>query len=300
MRKIYVLVLTAMISLTASGQELLCRVSVSTDNIEGGNNVDKSIFKTLENDLTSFMNDRKWSQYDFKVEEKIECGLQIVVEKALGGDIYSGKIYVQLSRPVFNSSYASPLMSYQDNHLSFKYSANQPFDYDENSYMWTMTSLAAFYANLFLAITFDSHAANSGTPFYNKCVNIISSAPTGEPGWSSSTKERRNRYWLLESFTNPSYETLRQFVYQYHRLGLDVMSQSTAETVTTVLACLESLQKFNSTYANNAGLAILCATKSTEFVNVFSGAPIEDRQKAADMLKRLDPSNSEKYDKMTK
>ena len=299
MKKIYVLLLIGMISLSASAQELLCRVSISTNNMEG-ENTDKTIFSQLERDLTAFMNDRKWSQYNFKTEEKIECGLQIIVEKAMGGDMYQGRVYVQLSRPVFNSSYASPLLSYQDNHLSFKYSSNQQFDYDENSYMWTMTSLAAFYANLFLAITFDSYAPNSGTPFYNKCVNIISSAPSGEPGWSSSTKERRNRYWLLESLTNPSYEALRQFIYQYHRLGLDVMSQNPLETTNLVLTCLESLQKFNTTYSNNAGLAIICATKAVEFTNVFSGAPLEDKQKAAEILKRLDPSNGEKYEKLTK
>ena len=299
MNKVYVLLLAGMISLSASAQELLCRVSVSTNSIQG-ETVDKSIFNQLERDLTAFMNDRKWSQYNFKAEEKIECGLQLIIEKAHGGDIYSGKVYIQLSRPVYNSSYSSPLLSYQDNHLTFKYTANQQFDYDENSYMWTITSLAAFYANLFLAVTFDSHAPNSGTPFYNKCINIISTAPSGEAGWSSSTKESRNRYWLLESLTNPTYETLRQFIYQYHRLGLDVMHHTPIETTTVVLTGLESLQKFNTAYHSNAGLAIICATKATEFVNVFSGAPLEDRQKAAGILKRLDPSNGDKYEKLTK
>ena len=299
MKKIYVLLLAGIISLPASAQELLCRVTISTENLKGVT-VDKAIFSQLERDLTAFMNDRKWSQYNFKAEEKIECGLQIVIDESSGGDIYKGRIYVQLSRPVFNSSYHSPLLSYQDNYLSFRYAANQPFDYDENSYMWTMTSLAAFYANLFLAITFDSYAQNSGTPFYNKCLNIASGAPSGEAGWSSSTGERRNRYWLLESLTNPTYEVLRQFVYQYHRLGLDVMHQNTSETVTTVLSGLESLQKFNTTYHNNTGLAIICATKATEFVNVFSGAPLEDRQKAVEILKRLDPSNGDKYEKLAK
>jgi hypothetical protein len=268
-----------------------------------GATVDKSIFSTLEQNLTSFINDRKWSDYMFKSEEKIECSIQLVIESALGSDMYEGKIYVQLSRPVFNSSYNSPLLSYQDNYLYFKYTTNQPFDYDENSYLWTITSIAAYYANLFLAITFDSHTPNGGTPFYNKCANIVYSAPageTGEKGWVTTTKERNNRYWLLESFTNPSYEALRRFLYQYHRQGLDVMSQSTDEAGTVILAALESLQTLHNTYPGNAGVAVLCRTKSVELINVFSGATMENKQKAATILKRIDPNNTEKYEKMTK
>jgi hypothetical protein len=267
---------------------------------EMSSSVDKSIFSTLEQNLTSFMNERRWSEYTFKAEEKIECNIQLVIDKALGDDLYEGKIFVQLSRPIFNSSYNSPLLSYQDNYLKFKYTNNQPFDYDENSYIWTLTSIAAYYANLFLALTFDSYAPNAGTPFYNKCVNIISGAPSGEIGWLNTTKERRNRYWLLESFTNPSYEAIRRVLYQYHRQGLDVMSQSTANGVSAILSALESLQTLNNTYSGNVAVLIMCVTKSTEFVNIFSGATSEEKQKAAAILKRIDPGNTEKYDKMAK
>jgi hypothetical protein len=302
MKGFLIFILTGFIISTTLAQELLCRVSVSTANMKGvgSNAVDKSIFTTLEQNLTSFMNDRKWSEYNFKTEEKIECAMQLVIDEALGNDIYSGKISVQLSRPVYNSSYNSPLLSYQDNYLKFKYASNQSFDYDENSYLWTITSISAYYANLFLALTFDSQASNGGTAFYNKCVNIISSAPPGETGWLNTTKENRNRYWLLESLTNPSYDALRKFIYSYHREGLDIMSQSTTNGVSTILSALESLQKLYNTYPGNAGIAILCITKSAEFVNVFSGATTEEKQKAATILKKLDPNNMEKYEKMAK
>ncbi len=302
MKKLLIFILAGFISPVASAQELLCRVSVTTANMKGAasNSVDKSIFKTLEQNLSAFMNDRKWSEYSFSAEEKIECGIQLVIEDAPGNDIYKGKIYVNLNRPVYNSSYSSPLLSYQDNYLVFKYTANQPFDYDENSYLWTITSLGAYYANLFLALTFDSYAPNGGTPFYNKCIGIVSGAPSGEEGWLNTTKESRNRYWLLESFTNPSYDALRKFVYQYHRQGLDIMSQSTADAVSVFLSALESLQSLYNTYPGNAGITILCMTKSDEFVNIFSGATTEEKQKAANILKRINPSNTEKYDKMTK
>jgi len=299
MRKLLVFIVIGFMGFSALSQELLCRVSVSSANLKG-ENVDKNIFRTLEQNLTSFMNDRKWSEYNFKVEEKIECAIQLVINEALGGDIYSGKIYVQLSRPVFNSSYTTPLLSYEDNYIRFKYTVNQQFDYDDNSYLWTLTSIAAYYANLFLALTFDSYSFGGGTPFYNKCVNIVSNAPSGEMGWVNTTKERRNRYWLLESFTNPKYDALRKFVYQYHFQGMDIMAQNVTGGASVILSALESLQTLHNTYPGNDGIVILCMTKSTELVNVFSGATVEDKQKAAKILKRIDPSNSDKYDKMVK
>jgi hypothetical protein len=302
MKRFLIYTVTFFLTTAAFAQELLCRVSVSTVNMKGAGSsaVDKSIFTALEQNLTSFMNDRKWSEYNFKTEEKIECSIQLVIENAPGNDMYEGKIYVNLSRPVYNSSYSSPMLLYQDNYLKFKYTTNQPFDYDENSYLWTVTSIMAYYANLFLGITFDSYASNGGTAFYNRCVNIISSAPQSESGWLNTTKEKRNRYWLLESFTNPSYGALRKFVYQYHREGMDIMSQSTAKGVEVILSALETLQNMNNTYPGNTGIAIICITKSSEFVNVFSGATSEEKQKAADILKKIDPSNMEKYEKMTK
>jgi len=299
MKKFLIFIAVGLIGLNASSQELLCRVTVSYSNIKGVT-IDKNIFKTLEQNLMSFMNDRKWSEYNFKVEEKIECGLQLVIEEAHESDIFKGKIYVVLSRPVHNSSYTSTLLSHQDNYIQFRYNLNQQFDYDENSYMWTITSIAAYYANLFLAITLDSYAIGGGTPYYNKCVNIVSGAPGGEVGWSNSSKETRNRYWLLESFTNPSYEALRRFVYQYHLQGMDIMAQNTANGVSVILSALESLQKLYNTYPGNAGIVIMCMTKSTELINIFSGAAVEDKQKAANILKRLDPSNSAKYEQMMK
>ena len=299
MKKVLIFTIIGVMGMAASAQELLCRVSVSTNNLKGVN-VDKTIFRTLEQNLTSFMNDRKWSEYTFKSEERIECAIQLEVTEADENDIFKGRISVQLSRPVYNSSYHSPLLSYQDNYVRFKYTVNQQFDYDENSYLWTITSIAAYYANLFLAITFDSYSVGGGTPYYNKCVSIISNAPNGEIGWLNTSKENNNRYWLLESFTNPRYEPLRKFIYQYHRQGMDIMHQNTANGISTILSALESLQSLYNTYPGNAGISILCTTKSIELVNLFSEAAIEQKQKAVNILKRLNPANSEKYDKIIK
>jgi hypothetical protein len=282
---------------TGRSQELACRVTIITKNLVAPS-IDKSIFNALEQNLNSFINDRKWTNYTYKPEEKIDCSIQIEVERALGNDTYEGKLYAQLSRPVFNSAYYSPLFTYQDNNIVFRYDANQTFEFDENSYIWAVTSIAAYYANLFLGLFYDSQSLNGGTDFYNKCMNIINTAPSSESGWSNSAKDKRNRYWLLESFTNPANAGVRNFLYVYHRQGMDILAQNASEALTNITEAVTQLQQVYLKNPTIVSVQLICIAKSSKFAKVYSGAPIELKQKAVPALKRIDPSNSEKYDKL--
>jgi hypothetical protein len=252
--------------------------------------------------MNSFMNDRKWTNLDIQPQEKIECAIRLLIEKSETQDIYEGKLYVNLSRHVFNSfSYATPLLSFQDNYIKFRYASNQTFDYEDGSYLWTITSVLAYYANLFLGITFDSYASSGGTPFFSKCLDIVSSAPNSEIGWNMQKvrEERRNRYELLTAFTNPSYSAMREIVYTYHRLGLDMLAQDLPQGIQNISESIDALAKLYSSHSNLAGILIFCETKAQEFVNIYSGQNAEVRRKIATILSKLNPSNSSLYEKMT-
>ncbi len=297
------LVLMLMYPCFMQAQEFNCRVSVNADNMAGeyASQVNKDIFKTLEQGIAGFINERKWTEYAFTTQEKIECSIQLVIEQAVSAEQFTGKLYVQMSRPVFNSTYTSSIFAFQDNDLSFKYTSSQTFEYDESSYLWTITSLTAFYANLMLGIIFDTFGNQGGTPFYVKCMNIASSAPAGETGWSTSSKDSRNRYWLLDSYyNNPSSSAFRTFLYQYHRLGLDVMSQDLQAGYQVVLSSLQGLQEIARKGTNMYCMNILGMYKSGEWVNMFSAASDEQKQKAVELLNAIDPSNSSKYEKIQK
>ena len=301
MKKLAFLVLIMSVFVQAGqAQELACRVTITAKNLQGAGStsIDKAIFNALEQNISSFINDRKWTNYNYKPEEKIDCSIQIEIERAPGNDVYEGKLYAQLSRPVFNSVYYSPLFTYQDNYITFRYSANQTFEYDENSYIWTVTSLAAYYANLFLGLFYDSQSLNGGTEFYNKCMNIINTAPSSESGWSNSTKDKRNRYWLLDSFTNPANAGVRKFLYAYHRQGLDLFTQDMNTGLDNTTNAINELQQLYVKNPTLVSVSLICVAKSTEFANVYSGAPLEMRQKIVPTLKRIDPVNSEKYEKL--
>ena len=276
-------------------QELMAHVTLNTKNIQGE---DAALFTRLEQDMTTFLNERHWTNLNFKQEERIKCNVQLILD-GKSGDNYTGRLVFQMSRPVFNSTYTSNLMTVQDDEVSFPYSSSQGFDYDDNSFMWNLSAVTAFYVNYLLGIYFDSFSPMGGTPFFNQCQTIIGYSQTQGTGWAGSdSKSKRNRYWLWENMTNPSYADYRNFYYKYHRMGMDLLSSDLTEGVTSILDCLKMLQGIAKAKSSLYLTAVLMTSKSAELINVFSGAPEAQRHEAQTLLTQLDPANASKYAKL--
>ncbi|MBO7624864.1 MAG: DUF4835 family protein, partial [Bacteroidales bacterium] len=139
-------------------QELLAHVTINTKSIQGA---DASLFTRLEQEMTTFLNERRWTNLNFKQEERIKCNVQLIVDSK-NGDLYSGRLVFQMSRPVFNSTYTSNLLTVQDDEVTFPYTSSQGFDYDDNSFMWNLSAITGFYVNFLLGIYFDSFSPLGG------------------------------------------------------------------------------------------------------------------------------------------
>lgn len=276
-------------------QELLAHVTINTKSIQGENS---ALFKRMEQEMTTFINERRWTNLNFKQEERIKCNVQLILD-GKSGDNYSGRIIFQMSRPVFNSTYSTNLLTVQDDEVSFPYTESQGFDYDDNSFMWNLSAITGFYINFLLGIYFDSFSPMGGTPFFNQCQNIISYSQNQGTGWAGSdSKSKRNRYWLWENYTNPSYTEFRQFYYQYHRLGMDLLASNLNDGVSTILESLKKIQEINKKKSNLFFTSVMVTSKSAELINVFSGAPENIRHEAHSILNQLDPANASKYSKL--
>lgn len=296
MKKILIAILLVFTVITGYSQEFKARVTVSTQKLQGA---DKAPFTVLEQELNSFVNERKWTTYNFKSEEKIDCNIQISVEEVAANGNYKAKLLLQLSRTVFNSNYSSSLFTHQDNDLSFSYTLNQPLDFDNNSFQHTLTSVIGFYIYFFLGLEFDSYSQNGGTPFYNQCQTIANYSQSPQSiGWDP--KDKKNRYWLLENMSNPASGALRSFYYKYHRLGLDLMHKDIDGALENILQALEDLNQFNRSKSGSIMYGMIFTAKSDELVNVFSGASEEMRNRAYELLKQMDPFNESKYSKLKK
>jgi len=256
---------------------------------------DKKVFETLQNALFEFINSRRWTSYDFKVEERIECTILLNITDRPSFDEFRGTMNLVLRRPVYNTAYNSTLLNYIDEDVQFKYVEYEPLDFVENSYTNNLTSIIAFWVYTFIGMDFDSFSRIGGTPFFEKAQSIVQNAQNSPyPGWKAF-EGSNNRYWLAENFTNPAYKPVREFVYEYHLRGLDVMSTDVEQGRSNIIAKLELLQRTNRERPGLLILTQLINAKRDEFINLFSEGSPTQKTKAVNALKEIDPANSSKY-----
>ena len=292
----YLLLLTVFLSpLLIKAQELNCTVQVYAPQVQG---TERRVYENMQTTIYEFMNSRKWTNYTYKQQERIECSIFITISEQISTDQFSGSIQVQSRRPIFSTSYNSPLINHIDRDFTFTFIESQALDFVENSYTSNLTSVLAFYAYLIIGLDFDSYQLYGGTTFFDKAQSIINAAQnTSEKGWKAY-ENRRNRYWLIENLINKSHSGIRECLYNYHRMGLDQMYDKKEIGRNSVTTGIEALRKVNREKPGLYFLNIFMTTKTDELVNIYSDASPIDKNKVVPMLRELDPSNSSKYNKI--
>ncbi len=299
MRKIaLVLFLITSFGSICRSQELNCIVSIATPGIEG----DKTIYTVLQTAIYEFMNSRKWSSYTYATAEKIECTILITITNR-SVDVFTGTIQVQSRRPIFKTSYNSTSLNMIDKDLQFTYVQGQPLNYDESTFTDNLTSLLAFYADIIIGLDLDSYQMKAGTSMFEKAQNIVTSAQSAaEPGWQAfQSAAQRNRYWLIENLTNNIYAPIRESIYNYYRKGMDVMVDNAATARMAILGVFDKLKAVHEDKPGSYFMQLFFNTKTDEIVNLFSNAAVSsaDKEKASSICKEIDPTNSNKYNKIT-
>ena len=275
-------------------QEMNCIVTVSATQLEG---TDKRVFENLQNAIYEFVNNRKWSNYNFKIEERVECTILLTVNERLGTDEYRGNINIVLRRPILNTAYNSVLLNYIDKGFQFRYVEFQPLDYSDGTFSSNLTSVLAFYTYMYLGLYFDSFSQEGGQAFLVKAQGVVTTAQNAnEPGWKAFDGTR-NRYWMIENFMNPSNSALREFYYKYHRLGLDQMYEKLDAGRENCSQSLELIKTLFNTKPDLFAIQLLTDAKRDEFINVYSDQRVPPSEKATvvNIFKEIDPANGSKY-----
>ena len=294
MKRILTLTLALLLGCMLHAQDFQCQVSVNAHQVTGGSNTQK--YNDLQQKLYQFVHDRKWCQYNLKMNERIECALQINLTK-VSGDVFEGTMTILLQRPVYKASYKTTLINFQDKNIPFTYAEGDPLEYADGQNLSQFTSLIAYYLNLFLAVEFDSFSMNGGAPYFTKMQSIVNfNQSAREKGWSVADGGQNNRYWIMENFTNGTYSKLHDFFYQYHRLGLDVMSESPDAGRAVILESLKLLQQVSQQRSNLAIVKVIAATKCDEIVNIFKEGMPSEKTQVINIMKQIDPTNSSRYD----
>lgn len=277
-------------------QEVRATVSIQTPKLS---NSDPRIFKTLENDLRDFINNRKWTDDGFKLEERVECSFLLTVTNETGTGHFNAQLTVQSNRPVYKSAYNTVLFNYQDKMLEFDYIEFKALNFNENTYNDELTATIAYYVYIVLGMDYDSFSPNGGTPFYNKAQQIVNNAQASSASKSWQPQgTNRNRYWLIENLANSKYARFRQAYYDYHRMGLDRMYEQSSEAFQSINAAVSNIQKLNQDNPTMMLPDIFVNAKSDEIVSIFKDAQVAppDKMKAYNAMVSLDGSNKSKYD----
>jgi len=283
-----------------SAQELQANVTIIANRIS--TQIDHKIFQTLQSSLYDFLNNRKWTNENFQSNEKIVCNFLLNLSGSLDNNTFQGALTIQAARPIFNSSYQSPLVNFMDESITFRYIQYQSLDFNESRvqgsepFAANLTAVFAYYVYMILGLNFDSYSLRGGDPYYQKAQNIVNNAPEGNNiiGWKAFDGVR-NRYWLNENLTNSRYTQIHDAMYDYYRQGLDQMYDKENDARSGILNSLSLLNNVNTENPNLMIMQFFFQGKANEISNVFKKGDPDQKSRALDFLTRLDISNINRY-----
>lgn len=294
------LLFTVVFQAVSYSQELQAKVTIVASRVPS--TVDKKIFQTLQTQLTNFINNRKWTPDVFQPGERIECSFLLNIESVVETNVYKASLTVQAARPVFNSSYSTALINFQDADVTFRYVEYQPVEFNENRVQGSdalasnLTATFAYYVNIILGLDYDSFSAKGGDVYFQKAQNIVNNAPENRniSGWKAFDGTR-NRYWLAENLLNTRFNVVHDVIYSYYRQGLDNMYEKEAEGRSKILNALVQLQAINQDNPNSMIVAFFMLGKYQELSRIFKKATPPEKARVIEALQKLDVANISKY-----
>lgn len=287
-------ILTVLFSGMSQAQEIKSTVQVVAPRVQM---TDKQVLITLQTAAQQFINTRKWTDENIALQEKIDISLFIEIT-AINNNDFKGTLQFQVIRPVFNSTYKSTVFQFNDEDVSFSYREFENLDYQENMNMNDFTTLLAYYVNLAIGLDFDSFGELGGSPYFAKAQSIVAMM-TNKPGWNQADgKGIRNRFYLAENLNNPRFKELRLLNYNYHRRGMDLFSENPEQARKNITEILKSLKESQALLQNSLLQKTFFSTKWPELVEIYKGATVPEKTAMAKFLSDMDPTNSQRYEKI--
>lgn len=290
MRNIF-FIFTFFVSLSGFSQELNCNVVVNAQ-LTGNENF--PIFKTLEKQLNEFVNNTKWTNKSYLPQERVDCSMVVNITN-YSGETFQASLQVQSSRPVFGSSYDTPIYNYNDKDFNFRYLEFQNLIFNPTQFESNLISVIAFHVYMILGLDADSFAPNGGTPYFKQAQTITNYSQQGNfVGWKLEDG-LQSRFMLIDNIMSPTFKEYRQVINEYHRQGLDVMSENTKEGKERIAATLTQFQAMNSRRPNSFLQRTFFDAKADEIAQIFSDGPNVNIASLKELLQKVAPMHSNKW-----
>ncbi|MBF6640737.1 DUF4835 family protein [Flavobacterium sp. J49] len=290
MKKIASFLLLFLVGVTQA-QQLNCSVQVNSDKIASTNN---QIFKNLEKSISEFVNKTDWTGESFKQNEKINCSMVIILN-TYDSNQFSATIQVESSRPIFNSTYSSPVFNYNDKDFSFRYVEFENLLFNPSNFDSNLVSVLAFYSYMILGFDADTYTLYGGKPWFDVAQQILTVAQqSGYKGWSQADGNQ-NRFFLVNDMLSGTYDAFRDAMYQYHREGLDNMTKDLKASKEKILESISTLSGIYKVRSNAFLTRVFFDAKGDEIVSILSGGPKVSISSTIETLNKISPLNSTKW-----
>ena len=278
--------------------ELNAKVTVNSDKVQSTN---KQVFTTLQTTLTEFLNNRKWTDATFAINERINCSFTLIINEMVSDNSFKGELQIQSNRPVFNSSYTTTLLNFRDKEVEFDYVEFEPLQFVDNTLDNNLVAILVFYVNIILGLDFDSFALDGGSAYFQQAQQIVSLAQSQASwtGWKAFDSNQ-NRHAVATALTENQGEDFRQMWYTYHLKGLDEMAANPDRGRTTIIESLAGLQKLKSARPVSVLLQMFSDAKLDEVVSIYSKATTQEKQEGYKMLSELFPTAGTRLEALKK
>ncbi|MGI9547962.1 MAG: DUF4835 family protein [Flavobacteriaceae bacterium] len=295
MRNSIILIFLLICCFNSTSQELNCVITINSEQIGQTN---QQIFGTLEKSLNDFVNNTKWSNRIYNENERVNARMFITVTEYSNPN-FKANIQIQSSRPVFNTSYESPVFNYKDNQFNFSYIEFQPLVYNPNAFDTNLTAVIAYYAFLILGLDADTFSLEGGTEYYQLAQQIVTQAQgVGSTGWSASSSNKKTRFVLVDNLLSNTFREYRIAMYNYHRKGLDILGDNNSTGKQVIAGSMRLFESLIQRRPNAFLIQAFFDAKSEEIANIFSDGPKIDLVSLKETLNKVAPFYSSTWNEI--
>ena len=301
MRHIVAILALIVMSIAMTAQELKCTISINSEQVQGSN---KAVFTTLQQSMEEFVNTQRWTNMTFQEKERIECSMMIVV-KSVQDNMFVCEFTCQSRRPVFGTTYTTPTLNIKDANFTFTYQEYDRMEFQHNTFTSNLTALVAYYCYLIIGHDMDSFAKLGGTPYFQVCEDIVTSAQSASldnaemVGWKAF-ESNRNRYALTNNLMDEAFKKYRAYYYDYHRHGLDEMVNNVANGRARIAKDIKVLKEAYNARPATYLVGTFLDAKSDELVNIFKSGTADEKKMVYELLMDIDPTRQDTYENINR
>ncbi|AOW16756.1 DUF4835 domain-containing protein [Polaribacter vadi] len=292
MRKLVFLFSFVFFTISTNSQELNCLVNINYEQVSGSN---LQVFKTLETALTEFINQTKWTNRVVQTEERVDCAMNIIITSR-NDNTFTSSIQIQSTRPVYGSSYQTPVLNLRDSDFTFKYNEFDPLIYNKNSFDSNLISTIVFYVYTILGVDADTFSEYGGQAELEEAQNVMLQAQQSNLASWQNVIGKQNRFLLIDNLLAPKLKVFRDILYDYHIKGLDnfgTNKEFAKQTIEDSVLKVENI--FNKTVGNYL-IRLFFDAKADEIVNIYADGPrTRNAINLVESLKKISPNNNSKW-----